>query len=501
MRLLAGERHEMHAQESPLKMAPCLRGTDYAGPRLDAHLDERRGKTKEDKMAGRDVAVNQVAPDTVYGRDTIEAVPHTRRDFTFWALLFIFMGMQVPVSYFITGGSVTAGLTLGQAFTTTIVAVIIGFAIFALVGVIGWQTGASTMVCTRPAFGIVGSLLPALITYIELTGWDSVHVQLAGKLMGVIGQENWGLGYTQVFSVIVGLIIVSLVVWGHKILRVMERFLVPIVVLLVIMALYAVLSGQHLGHLWGTRGPGSLTIMLAFDAMFIAILTWCPMVSDYTRYAQTRTAAFGAALIGSVPVSLFMLFVGQTAAIGLGNPNALIAMVHHGAVFSTVAFFVAMFATIATAALIMYSASMALLNVFPRIPLRYINLFTGAVVIIASISINLLGNVINWLSFQGILLIPLFSVMLVDYFVVRRQWYDVPALFERGGPYWGLYGFNLAGYGAWIVGAITYQVVHTAIPSLGGSVVSFLVAGILYWVLASFLPQPIRTSAATQAQA
>lgn len=48
------------------------------------------------------------------------------------------MGMQVPVSYFITGGSVTAGLTLGQAFTTTIVAVIIGFAVFALVGVIGW---------------------------------------------------------------------------------------------------------------------------------------------------------------------------------------------------------------------------------------------------------------------------------------------------------------------------------------------------------------------------
>ena len=86
----------------------------------------------------------------------------TRRDFTFWALLFIFMGMQVPVSYFITGGSVTAGLTLGQAFTTTIVAVIIGFAIFALVGVIGWQTGASTMVCTRPAFGIVGSVPRAM---------------------------------------------------------------------------------------------------------------------------------------------------------------------------------------------------------------------------------------------------------------------------------------------------------------------------------------------------
>lgn len=448
-------------------------------------------------MAHADIDTGQAVPESLYGRDSLDAVPHNRRDLSFWGLLFIFMGMQVPVSYFITGGSITAGLTLGEAFYTTVAGVIIGFAVFALVGLIGWQTGTSTMVCTRPAFGIIGSLLPALITYIELTGWDSVHVQLAGKLMGVIGQENWGLGYTQVFSVIVGLIIVSLVVWGHKVLKVMERYLVPIVVLLVIMALYAVLSGHSLGTLWGKRGAGSLTIMLAFDAMFIAILTWCPMVSDYTRYARTRGNAFRASLIGSIPVSLFMLFVGQAAAIGLGNPNALLAMVHHGAVFSTVAFFVAMFATIATAALIMYSASMALLNIFPNVPLRYINLFTGTIVIIASVTVNLLGNVINWLSFQGIMLIPLFAVMLVDYFVVRQQRYDVAALFERNGPYWGYYGFNLAGYAAWVVGAIVYQVVHVGVPQLGGSVVSFLVAGILYWAIASFMSRPVSRTIAT----
>lgn len=438
-------------------------------------------------MAQYEVETPQAKTQSVYARDTIDAVPHSQRDFSFWSLLFVFMGMQVPVSYFITGGSVTAGLTLGQAFLTTVVAAMIGFTIFALVGVIGWQTGASTMVCTRPAFGVVGSIFPAVITYIELTGWDSVHVQLAGKLMGVIGQANWGLGYTQLFSVIVGLVIVALVVWGHKVLKVMEQFLVPIVVLLVIMALYTVLSGQNLGVLWGKSGHGGLTIMLAFDAMFIAILTWCPMVADYTRYAKTRGNAFTASFVGSVPVALFMLFVGQAAAIGLSNPNALLAMVHRGGAFSVVAFFVAMFATVATAALIMYSASMALLNVFPNVRLRTINLVTGAIVIVAAITVNLLGNVINWLSFQGTLLIPLFAVMLVDYFVVRRQQYNVAALYEHGGKYWGYRGFNLAGYAAWIIGAVAYEVVQTAIPSLGGSVVAFLLAGGMYWVFASFL--------------
>jgi nucleobase:cation symporter-1, NCS1 family len=422
--------------------------------------------------------------ESLYSRDTIDAVPHDKRDFNFWAMVFIFMGMQVPVSYFITGGSITAGLTLGQAFLTTVVAAAIGFVIFAMVGVIGWQTGASTMVCTRPAFGVIGSVLPALITFIELTGWDSVHVQLAGQLMGGIG-KSWGLGYTHIYSIVVGVAIVSLVVWGHALLKWMERFLVPVVIVLVAMALYTVLSGQNLAELWSKSGEGSLTIMLAFDAMFIAILTWAPMVCDYTRYGQTRGSAFNAALFGSLPVALFMLFVGQSAAIGLGNPNALEAMVARGTAFSIVAFFVAIFATIATAALIMYSASMALLNVIPQVPLRIINLFTGTIVVVASVTINLLGNVIGWLSFQGIMLIPLFAVILVDYFIVRRQQYDTESLYMRSGPYWGYRGFNLVGYAAWIIGAVAYVIISKAFASLGGSIISFLLAGVVYWAVAS----------------
>lgn len=423
---------------------------------------------------------------SIYGRDALEAVPPGKRDFTWVALVFIFMGMQVPVSYFITGGSVTAGLSLGEALAVTVAAAAVGFLIFALVGVMGWQTGTSTMVCTRPAFGVIGSVLPALITWIELTGWDSVHVQLAGKLMGTIAQPA-GLGYPRLYSVAVGLIIGGLVIWGHRILKVMERLLVPIVIVLVALALYTVLHGQNLGRLWSQSRPGSLTLMLGFDAMFIAILTWVPMVSDYTRFARTRTGSFWPAWLASLPVALFMLFVGQAGAVGLHNPNALVAMVKAGGVFSILAFFIATFATIATAALIMYSASMAGLNVlstfFPGLKLRHINMFTGIVVIVASITINLLGNVINWLNFQGILLIPLFAVMLVDYFLLRGRNYAPTALFQRKGPYWGKAGFNPAGYVAWVVGAVTYPLASHALPSIGGSALSFVAAGLIYYIV------------------
>lgn len=427
----------------------------------------------------------QQAAGSIYQRDALDTVPHGKRDFTWVTLAFIFMGMQVPVSYFITGGSATAGLTLTEAFGVTVVAAVVGFLIFALVGVMGWQTGASTMVCTRPAFGIIGSVLPALITWIELTGWDSVHVQLAGNLMGTIAQGA-GFDYPKIYSVIVGLIIAGLVIWGHRILKVMERLLVPIVVVLVALALYTVLRGQDFGQLWSKSRPGNLTIMLGFDAMFIAILTWVPMVSDYTRFAQSRRGSFWPAWLASLPVALFMIFVGQAGAVGLDNPNALIAMVNTGGVFSVLAFFIATFATIATAALIMYSASMAGLNVlnmfFPKLQLRHLNMITGVVVIVLSITVNLLGNVINWLTFQGALLIPLFAVLLVDYFMLRGRSYQSAALFGRSGPYWGKKGFNPAGYVAWVIGAVVYLVASHELRTVGGSVLAFVAAGLAHYI-------------------
>jgi nucleobase:cation symporter-1, NCS1 family len=422
---------------------------------------------------------------SIYGRDALEAVPSDKRDFNWVALAFIFMGMQVPVSYFITGGSAVAGLTLGKAFAITVVAAVVGFLIFALVGVMGQQTGASTMVCTRPAFGIIGSVLPALITWIELTGWDSVHVQLAGNLMGTIAKPE-GLDYPHLYSIGVGIIIAALVIWGHRILTVMERLLVPIVIVLVALALYTVLHGQDLAQLWSKSRPGNLTVMLGFDAMFITILTWVPMASDYTRFARSRKGAFWPAWLATIPVALFMLFVGQVGAVGLNNPNALVAMVNTGGVFSILAFFIATFATIATAALIMYSASMAGLNVlstfFPKLQLRHINMFTGVIVIVASITINLLGNVLNWLTFQGALLIPLFAVMLVDYYLLRGRRYTPTALFGRTGPYWGKGGFNPVGYAAWVVGAVVYLIASHELRSIGGSVLSFVAAALVHYI-------------------
>lgn len=412
--------------------------------------------------------------------DSIDVIAPEQKNFKFVNLLAIFMGMQVPVSYFIVGGSITAGLTLAQALTVTVLAFVVGFAIFGMVGMIGQQAGITTMVASRPAFGILGSVLPALITFIELAGWDSVHMQLAGVLLNVSSHDLFGGGSQVVYSILVGVVIVTLVVFGPKVLKVMEQFLVPAVLLLVLMALYIALGGHSFGSLLHRAGPGALTPAIGFDAMLISSLTWVPMVADYTRFGATRKIAFWAALIGAVPVAMFMNGIGQISAVSLGNANPLIPMVHHGALFGAVAFVVIIFATIATAALILYSAAVSAANVFQNVSIRTISAIIGVICIVLAVTVNLLGNVIGWLSFQGYLLIPLFSVMLVDYFLIHRGFYKAAELFDRSGRYMYFKGFNLVGYGSWALGAVTFFLFKGS--PVGGSVIALIVSGLAYYL-------------------
>jgi cytosine/uracil/thiamine/allantoin permease len=73
----------------------------------------------------------------------------------------------------------------------------------------------------------------------------------------------------------------------------------------------------------------------------------------------------------------------------------------------------------------------------------------------------------------------------VDYFLLSRRQYAPAALFQRNGPYWGKAGFNPAGYAAWVIGAVVYVIASRMLPTVGGSLLAFVAAGLAYYVLGS----------------
>ena len=90
----------------------------------------------------------------------------------------------------------------------------------------------------------------------------------------------------------------------------------------------------------------------------------------------------------------------------------------------------------------------------------------------------------NWLLGYSSLLGPIAGIMVVDYFMVRKQHYDLPGLYLRNGPY---PAWNLAGFVALAVPvALTLIAITTGalqwFYTYGWFTGSFL-GGVIYWLM------------------
>ena len=97
--------------------------------------------------------------------------------------------------------------------------------------------------------------------------------------------------------------------------------------------------------------------------------------------------------------------------------------------------------------------------------MSYLNLrpqggFLGPALVIGLISIlgatwqGVLNHFLDFLLLIGTFFVPVFAIMLADYYVLRRGEYSVRDILERGGGrYWFMGGFNVPAWAAYIVGA------------------------------------------------
>jgi NCS1 family nucleobase:cation symporter-1 len=91
----------------------------------------------------------------------------------------------------------------------------------------------------------------------------------------------------------------------------------------------------------------------------------------------------------------------------------------------------------------------------------------------------------GFLFFIGAMFVPLFGVVLTDYFLIRKRRLDLDALDRVGGAYWYSRGYHRKALLAWAVGFATYESNQLLGSPVGGSIPSMLVAGVLYYAAAS----------------
>ena len=397
--------------------------------------------------------------------------------------LLLWSGVGISLAEIWAGGFLTPmGLWAGLA--AIVVGHLIGNTFMALGGVIGSDQGIMSMVSVRPAFGIRGSNLAALLNIIQLIGWAAVMLIIGGRAGAMLGRAAGGVLASDHFWIVsIGLVTL---VWAHFTGGALWKLLqkVAVVGLLAVVVLMSWVALDEFGRDAMSARAGGMPFMIGLDLVIAMPISWMPLVSDYSRFARSTRPAFWATWWGYLLVSSWMYALGLVATLVTAetDPGGLILRLMGTIGLAAPALAMAMFSTTTTTFPDVYSAACSVVNIFPRLGTKAVLWVVGAVAIVLALMFPM-EHYEQFLLFIGAMFVPLFGVVLTDYFICRGRRLDIDAIYERGGRYWYTGGYHLAAIFAWALGFLLFEGIAWLKLPVGGSVPALLLSGAAYYVI------------------
>ena len=401
-----------------------------------------------------------------------------QRTWTKWNVAALWVGMAICVPTYILGGVLTSyfGLSVTEALWTILIANIVVLIPLTLNAYPGTRFGIPCPVVLRASFGIIGSNVPALIRAVVACGWFGVQTLFGGIAIHLLLSalfDGWAaLGGT---GEVIGFFIfwvanVWVVIRGSESIKHLETLAAPLLLLVAVGLVFWALPKVSISEVLAT--PANRPEGASFFAYFMAALTamvgfWATLslnIPDFSRYADSQKSQILGQIIG-LPLTMLLFsglgvlltaasmeLVGET----ISDPINLIGHIDN-TFWVIVSMLMIILATISTntAANIVSPT-----NSFQNIAPKYISeakgvIVTGVIGILlmswellkklgwldSDVSVESLYS--NWLIGYSSLLGPIAGIMIVDYFLVRKQRYELPDLYRDGGVYpaWNTAGF------------------------------------------------------------
>lgn len=452
--------------------------------------------------------------------DDIAPTKAAQRTWNKWHVASLWVGMAICVPTYTLGGVLTAyfGLSVAEALWTILIANVVVPIPLTLNAFPGTRYGIPCPVVLRASFGIIGSNVPSLVRALVACGWFGVQTLFGGiaihLLLSALIPAWAALGGT---GEVIGFFIfwianIAVVIRGAESIKHLEALAAPLLLLVALGLLFWALPKISVSELLATPAnrPEGAPLFGYFMAGLTAMVGfWATLslnIPDFSRFAKSQRAQIVGQIIG-LPLTMFLfagLGVVLTAAsvtlVGenISDPVNLIGRID-SPLWVTLAMAMIILATISTntAANIVSPT-----NVFQNIAPKLINenrgvLLTGIIGILlmswellkklgwldTDVSVESLYS--NWLIGYSSLLGPIAGIMIVDYFLIKKQEFDVLALYQdnAGYPAW-----NVAGFVAFLV-PVGLTALALKLPMLSwfydyGWFTGSILGGLLYYVVA-----------------
>eukprot|EP01133_Synstelium_polycarpum_P000812 gene812-928_t len=232
-----------------------------------------------------------------------------------------------------TGALLAPGLGLSGSLLAIFLGTLVGVLLLAAVGVIGSDTGLSSMAALKLSLGTKGASLPALLNLLQLIGWGSFEIIVMRDAASLLGARAFSEGslltsplfWTLVFGALATLLAVSgPLTFVRQILRKWGIWLLLAACLWLTWNLFA---KADLATLWAQAGDGSMPFAVGFDIAIAMPLSWLPLIADYSRFGKRAKNVFGGTALGFFIGNFWLMSLGVAYTLAFapsGEVNALL---------------------------------------------------------------------------------------------------------------------------------------------------------------------------------
>ncbi|GGE54757.1 allantoin permease [Pullulanibacillus camelliae] len=384
-------------------------------------------------------------------------------------LFFIWFAANMGILGIVYGGII---IGFGLSFFQSLLVALLGPLSFILVGIVslaGRDSGATTFVLSRAAFGLKGNFIPALIGWVTQIGWLTVNVS-TGTLTILTLLHLFGVGTNTVttllgLAIFAGMVIVSSL-FSQQLLVKVQTFFTYFFGGLTILVIGFIIPSANWGKLIEMHSGSWLTDFLP-ALVFTMIgtgLTWTKVASDYSRFQKKSNSNYS--VISSVTFgALIPLFIIIGAGVLLASfvpdlasaSNPILAIIDSGSLphWLIVLYALAALGGLTPQCFIGLKSSGLIMKSFNiNWKESYVIFFHSLIIIVVPIYIliiskNFLGFFQGFLSALGVGLAAWAAVFITDYICLRKQGYNSELLeIERARK------VNMKGVISWIISVL-----------------------------------------------
>jgi cytosine permease len=399
-------------------------------------------------------------------------VPQHER-YSWWTVAVQRFGQVSALSQFLLGSTLGFGMGFWEAFLAFTLGAVILEIVSIGVGIIGSREGLQTSVLTRwTGFGQGGSAVVGVAIGISLIGWFGIQSGVSAEglfsLIGVLPVWVW--------SLLFGLAVTFIVLWGFASMKWVAYLTVPAFVLLVAWSIGSELLAHDFGTLVSSAPAGpALSLLEGTTLVAGGFIVGAVITPDMTRFNRSAGDVVKQTVVGFTLGEYLIGMSGVLLALAIRSDDIITIVTSSVGWVGTL---VIILGTLKINDWNLYSSGLGVVNFIGTVFGKRVNraLVTLAIGVVGSVLAagGILDSFIGFLTLLGVAFPPIAGIMVAEYFVVRtwRPELDrsrVEGRLPETAPTW-----VPATLVVWVVAALIGQFVAWGLPSINSLVAAFV---------------------------